>query len=65
MSEYQEAVLWSALGLAFVLESVLPFAFPRFWRQSMRQLTELPDDQIRLYGLSGLVIGLIIIFLVA
>ncbi|WP_294945957.1 DUF2065 domain-containing protein [Sulfurivirga sp.] len=65
MSDFQEAVLWSALGLAFILESVLPLALPAFWRRTMRQMTELPDDQIRLYGLSGLIIGLIIIYLVA
>lgn len=47
-----------ALGLAFVIEALLPFTTPRTWRQAMRQASELSDGQIRFLALLGLLAGL-------
>jgi uncharacterized protein YjeT (DUF2065 family) len=64
MSDTQEAILWAAVGLAFIFEGILPFAFPEYWRRMMQEATRLPEMQLRLMGLSSIVIGLIVVFLV-
>ncbi len=63
MSEFQEAVLWAALGLAFIFEGILPFAFPEFWRRTMTQLAQLSEMQLRMMGLTSILLGLALIFL--
>lgn len=63
MSEFQESVLWAALGLAFIFEGILPFAFPEFWRRTMLEMTRLPEMQLRIMGLTSILLGLALIFL--
>ncbi len=47
-----------AVGLALILEGLLPFAFPHLWRDLFRRVSELGDGQIRFIGLTSLLIGL-------
>ncbi len=47
-----------ALGLALILEGLLPFAFPQIWRRLFQRVAEMGDGQIRFVGLSGLLLGL-------
>ena len=51
--------LWAALALVLVIEGLLPFASPRFYRQSAQQLSALPDRVIRMIGLVVIVVGLV------
>ncbi|SFM03630.1 DUF2065 domain-containing protein [Nitrosomonas communis] len=53
-----------AIALMLVLEGILPFTFPNAWRESFRKLIELEDNQIRFIGLTSMVVGLIVLYLV-
>ncbi len=53
-----------AVGLMLVIEGVLPFLAPNLWREAFRRLTEMSDGQIRFIGLSAMVAGVLLLFLV-
>jgi len=55
--------LWLALALLLVLEGLLPFAAPALWRQAMHRLAQLPDAQLRVFGLVAMAAGLLCIIL--
>ena len=55
--------LLAAVGLVLVLEGLLPFLFPRLWRDTFRKLLELSDGQLRFMGLISMLVGLGIVFL--
>ena len=48
----------AALGLALILEGLLPFVAPRAWRQAFSQLMQMRDGQVRFFGLLALLGGL-------
>jgi uncharacterized protein YjeT (DUF2065 family) len=50
--------LWAALALVLVLEGLLPFIAPRFWRDSFAKLVTLTDGQLRFIGLASILTGL-------
>lgn len=60
--------MWDILGMAFalmlVLEGLLPFLMPGAWRDTFRKLTEISDTQIRFVGLTSMLAGLLILYLV-
>ena len=56
--------LWAALALVLVIEGLLPFISPRFYRQSAEQLSALPDRVIRMIGLAVIVVGLVSLSLI-
>ncbi len=56
--------LFLAVGLVFILEGVLPFLLPHFWRQMMQQISNQTDRGIRIFGLVSMLIGLIIIYFI-
>ena len=60
--------MWDTLGMAFalmlVLEGLLPFLMPGAWRDTFRRLTEISDNQIRFIGLTSMLAGLLILYLV-
>ncbi|MBI5862291.1 MAG: DUF2065 domain-containing protein [Rhodocyclales bacterium] len=51
-----------AFALMLVIEGLLPFLSPRAWRDAFSRLTKLADGQIRFMGLSSMMIGLILLF---
>jgi uncharacterized protein YjeT (DUF2065 family) len=53
-----------ALALLLVIEGVLPFLLPAIWRDAFRKLTELTDGQLRFIGLTSMITGLLLLFLV-
>jgi len=55
--------LLAALGLALIIEGLLPFLGPRGWRQAFTQLLQMQDGQIRFFGLLALIGGLTLIWL--
>jgi uncharacterized protein YjeT (DUF2065 family) len=59
-----DATLMSALALMLVLEGLLPFLLPGIWRETFRRLTEMSDGQLRFIGLSSMLVGLLLLFLV-
>ncbi|MFO1314101.1 MAG: DUF2065 domain-containing protein [Burkholderiales bacterium] len=55
--------LWTALALLLVIEGLLPFVAPRFWRETFRRLTELTDGQLRFVGLASIAVGALFLML--
>lgn len=53
-----------AFALMLVLEGILPLLAPRVWRDAFRRITELADGQIRFLGLSSMIVGLLMLFIV-
>ena len=58
------STLLMALALMLVIEGVLPFLLPALWRDTFRRLTELSDGQIRFIGLTSMLLGLLMLYLV-
>jgi len=57
-------VFFIAIGLMMIFEGIFPFSFPNAWRETFQKLIRLEDSQIRIIGLTSMVIGLIILLLV-
>lgn len=57
-------IIVAGFALMLVIEGILPFTAPRFWREAFRKFTELTDGQIRFAGLASMVAGLVLLFFV-
>ena len=57
-------IIVAGFALMLVIEGLLPFTAPRFWREAFRKFTEMSDGQIRFAGLASMVAGLALLFLV-
>ena len=53
--------LLMAFALMLVVEGLLPFLAPGAWREAFRRITELSDGQIRFFGLSSMLAGLLLL----
>ena len=53
----------AALGLALILEVLLPFIAPSAWRQAFTQLMQMADGQLRFFGLVAVGGGLLLLWL--
>ena len=51
-----------AFALMLVIEGILPFLFPARWRETFRRITQLSDGQIRFFGLTSMLAGLLLLF---
>lgn len=47
-----------------VIEGVLPFLFPDVWRETFRKLVTLTDGQLRFVGITSMLSGLLLLYLV-
>ena len=57
-------VLWAALALMLVMEGLFPFLSPRGWRQTFEKLLQLRDGQLRFFGLTSMLLGIVALWLV-
>ncbi|MSQ88504.1 MAG: DUF2065 domain-containing protein [Betaproteobacteria bacterium] len=55
--------LLMALALMLVIEGLLPFLAPKLWRETFQRLMQLSDGQIRFFGLTSMIAGLIILYI--
>jgi uncharacterized protein YjeT (DUF2065 family) len=55
--------LLMAVGLVFVLEGLMPFLAPHFWRQAMQQMLMQNDKTLRTFGLLSMLIGLGLVYI--
>ena len=55
-------ILLTALALMLIIEGMLPFLAPAFWRETFRRITEMSDGQLRFIGLSSMLAGLLLLF---
>jgi uncharacterized protein YjeT (DUF2065 family) len=51
-----------AFALMLVVEGALPFLAPTLWRDTFRRITEMSDGQIRFFGLSSMIAGLLFLY---
>jgi len=56
--------LLTAIALMLVIEGLMPFLVPNLWRETFKRLTEMSDGQIRFIGLSSMLAGLLLLYLV-
>ena len=47
-----------------VLEGILPFLVPALWRETFRKMTEMSDGQLRFVGLTSMLGGLLLLYLI-
>lgn len=57
-------LLLAAFALMMICEGVMPFVAPKVWRDTVRRLSELSDGQLRFFGLSAMLAGLITLYFV-
>jgi len=53
--------LLMALALMLVVEGLLPFLAPKLWRETFQRLMQLSDGQIRFFGLTSMIVGLLLL----
>ena len=51
-----------AFALMLVIEGLLPFLAPSVWRDTFRRITQMSDGQIRFFGLTSMLIGLLLFY---
>ncbi|MDR0233928.1 MAG: DUF2065 family protein [Zoogloeaceae bacterium] len=54
-----------AFALMLILEGLLPFLAPAFWRKAFQQLLSLSNGQIRFIGLLSLLVGIALFYVLA
>ncbi|MCK9285702.1 MAG: DUF2065 domain-containing protein [Rhodocyclaceae bacterium] len=54
--------LFMAFALMLVIEGLLPFIAPHIWRETFRRVTSFNDGQIRFIGLSSILVGLVLLW---
>ena len=59
------SIFWAALALMLVFEGLFPFVSPNAWRQTFLKLLQMKDGQLRFFGLSSILIGLGLLWLVS
>ena len=54
------------LGLAMmlVIEGMLPFVLPGLWRETFRKMVTLTDGQLRFVGITAMLCGIILLYLI-
>jgi hypothetical protein len=57
-------VFWAALALMLVLEGLFPFLSPGGWRHTFLKLLQLKDGQLRFFGLTSILLGLVLLWIV-
>lgn len=55
--------LFVALALVLVIEGVLPFLNPAAMRELQRKMAEMDDKSLRIAGLSSMLVGLALLYL--
>ena len=51
-----------ALALMLIIEGLLPFLAPGFWRETFRRITAMSDGQLRFVGLTSMLAGLLLLY---
>jgi hypothetical protein len=52
-------VFWSALALMLVFEGLFPFLSPGGWRNTFMKLLQMTDGQLRFFGLTSILLGVV------
>ena len=52
-----------AFALMLIIEGLLPFIAPGMWRETFRRILLMKDGQIRFFGLTSMVVGVLLLLL--
>lgn len=52
-----------AFAMMLVVEGILPFVVPRMWRDMFRRIIAMTDGQIRFFGLTSMIAGILLLVL--
>ena len=52
----------SALGLILIFEGLPYFAFPEKMKAYLLKIAEIPEGQLRIFGLLSVIVGLAVIY---
>jgi uncharacterized protein YjeT (DUF2065 family) len=55
--------LLTVIGLILILEGLPYFAFPGVFKKWIRTVLEMPEGQLRIYGLVSMLLGLLLVYL--
>ena len=55
---------WTAVALLLLIEGLMPFIAPQTWRNFFRRLTQMSDGQVRFIGLTSVLLGLLLLFII-
>ena len=60
--------MWHDLGVALclvlVIEGIVPFLYPRRWRELAMTLADVDDKTMRIVGLVSMVSGTVLLYLI-
>ena len=60
--------MWHDVGIALclllVIEGVVPFLYPRRWREMVTMLSEIDDGAMRIAGLVSMLLGTGLLYLI-
>lgn len=56
--------LWVALALMLVIEGVLPFLNPAGVRRALLMLSQMSDSGLRFGGLTSMVVGVLLLYVI-
>ena len=56
--------IFTACALVLVIEGILPFVGPNRYKQLVAQMVRLSDNQLRTFGLTAMIAGLVLLFIV-
>jgi len=50
-----------AFALMLIVEGLLPFLAPNLWRETFRRIIRMTDGQIRFFGLTSMLVGVLLL----
>lgn len=56
--------LWIALALLLIVEGIFPFLSPDGVRKALAAIHKLSDSQLRFAGLTSMLIGVVLLYIV-
>jgi len=60
--------MWHDLGVALclvlVIEGIVPFLYPKRWRETVMMLSEVDDKTMRVVGLISMLVGTSLLYLI-
>jgi len=60
--------VWHDLGVALclvlVIEGIVPFLYPKRWRETVSRLAEVDDNAMRIAGLISMLLGTGLLYLI-
>lgn len=54
----------AAIALLLVIEGIFPFVNPQGLRDALRKIGELTDQQLRIAGLTSMLLGLLLLYVI-